>query len=372
MPGQEAGSYRREAVNAGCTMRALVFEGPGRLRLAQVPTPSPGPGEVLVRIHYAALCGTDLRIVAGTKTRDVRRGHPIGHEAAGTVAALGAGVTGYTVGERVGVCVVVSCGRCPYCQADRENLCETRITLGYQTDGAFADYMLIPERAVRRGNLFKLPPTVPLEIAPLIEPMACCLNGQHEMGLHEREARPLEPEGGSLVIFGAGPIGLLHLILARAGKGSAVRHVTVVEPRTERRACARRFGADAVCAPEAFDAVDAFDAAILAVGVPELVPAALRAVRKCGRVSLFAGFPVGNTARVDPNIVHYKQIRIFGASESRRRDYAEALDHVATGSVDPAPLITHRYRLEDYEAAFRTAAAGEALKVLFDMHSRAP
>ena len=348
-------------------MRALVFEGPNRFSLKRISRPIPAAGEVLVRVHTAAICGTDLRIVAGTKTRDVRQGYPIGHEAAGTVAAVGEGVTDYEVGQNVGICVVVSCGDCVYCRADRENLCETRITLGYQTDGAFADYMLIPARAVRRGNLFKLPSAVPLDVAPLVEPMACCLNGQHEMGLHCDEGPAGQHGSRSLVIFGAGPIGLFHLLLARGGSGLPIEHVTVVEPQAVRRERALQLGADEVCSPEAFDAQDRFDAAILAVGVPELVPQAVRAVRKCGRVSLFAGFPVGVSASIDPNAIHYKQIRLFGASESRRRDFAEALQLVADGKIDPAPMITHRFAPADHAEAFKTAANGEALKVVFNM-----
>jgi len=351
------------------TMRALIFEGPGRLRLAEVARPEPGPGEVLVRVHRAALCGSDLRIAAGTKTRDVRPGHPIGHEAAGTVAAVGRGVEGYAEGERVGVCVVVSCGQCAFCGADRENLCRSRITLGYHTDGALADFMRIPAHAVGRGNLFKLPDAVSLDVAPLVEPLACCLNGQHEMGLHAEEGRPRHEESQTIVIFGAGPIGLLHLLAARRGGGWPVGRITVVEPRAERCEFARRFGADEVCTPEAFDAHDAFDAGILAVGVPEVLPTVLRAVRPGGRVSLFAGFAAGGTAVFDPNLVHYKQIRLFGASESRRRDYAEALELVSAGLVDPAPLITHRFALDDYAEAFRVATSGEALKVVFDMNA---
>jgi len=343
-------------------MRALIFEGPNRLSLREVPRPEPAEGEVLIRVHCAAICGSDVRIVAGTKMRDVRPGHPIGHEAAGTVAAIGKGVTDYTPGERVAVCVVVSCGQCGYCQVERENLCETRITLGYHTDGAFADYMLIGAHAVKRGNLFKLPDSVALEYAPLIEPMACCLNGQHEMGLFTKQSTTDGPEPTSLVIFGAGPIGLLHLMLART---RSLNKITVVEPQPHRREYAKQLGADTVCSPAEFDATEQFDAAILAVGVPDLVPQAIRAVRKCGRISLFAGFAVGASAVLNPNAIHYKQIRLFGASESRRSDFAEAMSLMAEDKIDPAPLVTHRFSLADYEEAFRLAADGSALKVMF-------
>lgn len=338
-------------------MRALIFDGPGRLRLDRVPVPQPGPGEVLVRVRSATICGSDVRIVSGRKTRDVRPGHPIGHECAGTVAAVGDGISGYEPDERVAVCVVVSCGDCEFCRADKENLCNERITLGYHTDGAFAEYMLIPAHAMGRGNLFKLPEEIPIESGPLIEPMACCLNGQLEMGLDESVQ--------SLVIFGAGPIGLYHLLLAKAG--FAGRKVTVVEPMAHRRDHARGLGADCVCDPDECDAVEQFDGAIVAVGVPELVNTALRAVRRNGRLNLFAGFDAGTSAVIDPNAIHYKQITVTGASESRRRDYAEAMELIRSGKVDISPLVTHRFSLDEYEEAFRVASDGSALKVALAM-----
>jgi L-iditol 2-dehydrogenase len=312
---------------------------------------------VLVRVRHATICGSDVRIVSGRKTRDVRRGHPIGHECAGTVAAVGAGVAGYEPEDRVAVCVVVSCGVCDYCRADKENLCAERITLGYHTDGAFAEYMLIPAHAVSRGNLFKLPSEIAIELGPLIEPMACCLNGQHEMGMDDSVQ--------TLVIFGAGPIGLYHLLLAKAGPSG--RRVSIVEPMAHRREQARQLGADETCDPEHFESAEHFDAAIVAVGVPELVNTALCAVRRNGRLNLFAGFDAGASAVIDPNVIHYKQITVTGASESRRRDYAEAVELIRTGKVDVSPLVTHRFALEQYEEAFRVAADGSALKVALTM-----
>ncbi len=344
-------------------MRALIFEGPNRMVLREVPRPHPGPGEVLVRVRASAICGTDVRIFTGRKTREIRHGHPIGHECAGTVAAVGSGVSGYAPGQPVAVCVVVSCGQCEYCRADHENLCDTRYTLGYATDGSFAEYMLIPALAVSRGNLFHLPATIPMEIAPLLEPMACCLNGQHEMGLGQGRA-DTDGRAESLVIFGAGPIGLVHLMLARA-KG--VGPITVVEPVAHRRELAKRFGADEIFSPDQFDAAGRFDTAILAVGVPDLVNVALRTVKKTGRISFFAGFSAGAVVTIDPNTIHYGQITVTGASESRRRDFAEAVSLVEQGIIDPAPLLTHRFSLDQHEEAFRVAGDGSALKVLFEI-----
>jgi L-iditol 2-dehydrogenase len=334
-------------------MRALIFEGPNCLTLREWPVPKPEPGGLVIRVGAGTICGTDVRIVAGRKTRDVRRGHPLGHEAAGVVAAVGDGVTRYKPGDRVAIHPVVSCGRCRWCEAGHENLCVERITLGYQTDGCFADYMPIPKRAVDRGNVFPAPEGLSFAAASLLEPVGCCINGQHEMGLRGEH---------SVLIFGAGPIGLFHMLLARE-KGC--ERVVVVEPQADRRARAATLGASEVAAPDEFEAADAFDAVILAVGVPELVNRALVAANKCGRVNLFAGFAQPSTASIDPNLVHYKQLVVTGASESRRRDYAEAMDLVARGRLDLTPIVTHTFDLADYDQAFRTAGTAEALKVSF-------
>ncbi len=344
-------------------MRALILHGPGRLSLEEVPRPRAGAGEIVLRVHSATICGTDVRILDGTKTRDVRPGHPIGHECAGTIAEIGPEVRGFREGEAVSVCVVVSCGRCAACAMDRENLCVNRSTLGYHTDGCFAEYMRIPAAAVERGNLFRLPDAVPLEVAPLLEPTGCCINGWHELAVGQDEAGRRGRE--SLVIFGAGPIGLIHLMLARAGGVTPQRvgFVTVVEPLPHRREAARRFGADEAVDFEGFDVRDRFDSAILAVGRTELVEVAMRAVRDCGRISLFAGFDRGASVAIDPNAIHYRQLRLTGGSESRRRDYRQALDMAAAGRLNLAPLITHRYPIERYQEAFDAAANRRGLKV---------
>lgn len=341
------------------TMKALVFDGPGRLQLRDIARPIPAEGEVLVRVHHATICGTDIRIVEGRKTRDIRCGYPIGHECAGTVARTGPGVTDFRTGERVSVCVVVSCGECRECRADRENLCATRITLGYHTAGAFAEYMLIPAHAVRRGNLYKLPADVSLEVASLLEPLGCCINGRHEMTDGERGGR------GTLAILGAGPIGLLHLQLARSGNG--YERIVMTEPLSHRRDWALRFGADEAVHPDAFDAREEFDDVIIAFGDTDLLGTAMRAARKCGNVNLFAGFDRDARVPIYPNLVHYNQLRLTGGSESRRRDYSEALSLVRQGKVDLAPMVTHRFRLQDHREAFRAAADRLGLKVAFDI-----
>lgn len=348
-------------------MQALILYGPGQLRLETVPSPQPEPGGVIVRVHESTICGTDVRILDGTKTREVRPGHPIGHEFAGTIAAVGSGVTDYQVGDRVAVCVVVSCGECSMCRANKENLCPKRRTIGYHTDGAFAEYVPIPAQAVARGNLFRLDDDFGFETAPAIEPLGCCINGWHEMNVTPEEARSRPPE--RLVIFGAGPIGLMHLSIAKAGGVTPQRidSVTVVEPLEHRRGYAKQLGADETCHPDEFDAVEAYDSAILAIGDTSAVNQAIRSLRSCGKLSLFAGFDRGASVTIDPNVIHYRQLRVSGGSESRRRDYAQALELVRTGRLDLSRVISHRFSLADHEQAFDIATNRIGRKVGFEI-----
>lgn len=341
-------------------MRALLFRGPNHLELTDVPVPEVGPGELLVKVAACLICGTDLRIVRGKKTKGVRVPSILGHEFAGTVAAVGTGVTGFRSGDRVAVAPVIPCHTCFYCKHGRENVCANRTALGYEYDGAFAEYVRIPASAVRSGNVYPVPQDLSLEAAALAEPLSCCINGQHNsrVGL-----------GDVVVILGAGPIGLMHLQLA---KGAGASQVIVSEPNEGRRSVAAELGADRVVDPQAEDLTRVVkeataglgaDAVILAIGIPSLAEASLGLVRKGGTVNFFAGFSVGDTAALDVNLIHYNEIAITGTSAARRADYEQALRLIAGGVVQAEELITHRFSLDKALEAFKVAASGDGIKV---------
>lgn len=172
--------------------------------------------------------------------------------------------------------------------------------------------------------------------------------------------------GASLLILAAGPIGLMHLMLARASEEPWER-ITVVEPLEHRQQYAMQFGADEVYRPDEFNAVEEFDAVIIAYGELSLIGTAMRAARKCGHLSLFAGFDKGASVAFDPNLVHYNQLRLTGGSESRRRDYSEALSHARSGGMALDRFVTHHFPLDAYEEAFRVAREREGLKVAFQV-----
>ncbi len=341
-------------------MKAAVLRGPNDLALTTIATPQAGPGDLVLRVRAATVCGTDLRILTGKKTKGVRFPSVIGHEFAGVVVEAGAGVTQWKVGDRVCVDPVVPCRKCAYCKAGRENVCQNRQAIGYEFDGAFAEFVRVPAIALEAGNVFRVPDGMDFEAAALAEPLACCINGQNNAGIEL---------GDTVLVLGAGPIGLMHAALA---KSSGARQVIVSEPSAARRQAALERGVDAVCDPSTESLGDAVrartdglgaDVAILAIGVPALVNEAFAAVRKGGRVNLFAGFSVGATASIDVNLIHYNEIVVTGASALTRRGYEVALNLLASGRIEAKSLVTHRFGIDEALGAFAEAGSGRALKV---------
>lgn len=341
-------------------MKAAILKAPKDLQLADMATPEAGPGELVLRVRAATVCGTDLRILTGRKTKGVRFPSVIGHEFAGDVVQAGEGVTAFKVGDRVCMDPVIPCRACAYCRNGLENVCQHRQAMGYEFDGAFAEYIRIPAIALQAGNVFRVPDGMDFEAAALAEPLACCINGQRNAGVRL---------GDSVVILGAGPIGLMHAALARA---AGARQVIVSEPNPLRRQAAAERGVDHVCDPSG-ESLEAFvkartdglgaDVAILAIGVPALANEALAVVRKGGRVNLFAGFSAGELASMDVNLIHYNEILVSGASALSRSGYEQALAMLASGQIDARTLITHRYGVHDSLEAFDEAGSGRALKV---------
>lgn len=336
-------------------MRAQVFYGPGDLRFEEMPVPEPGPGEVLLRIDAALTCGTDVKAL--------QRGHPVmlpklptvfGHELAGTIAALGAGVEGIRVGERAVAANSAPCGACPHCRRGRENLCDDLLFL----NGAYAEYIVLPPRVVAR-NLVTVPVQASAERVAFAEPAACCL---HAIDLAEVEA------GMPLAVLGHGPLGLLLGILARA-RGARVFLVGKAGPRL---AIAARLGF-AACLdatrsgnPVALvrDAAgEPVRCAIDATGRPEAWEQAVAVTGKGGTVIFFGGCAPGTAIRLDTRRLHYEELRLLGAFHHAPALIRRAVAMLADGTLDPGPLITHAMALREVPDALALMSRGEALKV---------
>jgi L-iditol 2-dehydrogenase len=297
-------------------VRALLYYGPGDLRVEEVPRPEPGPGDVLVQVEVALTDGTDAKAF--------RRGHPLlladvpspfGHEFCGIDVATG---------RRVVAANSAPCGECLPCRRGDETLCEN---LAPFLNGAYAEYLLIPARIAAR-NLLPAPPRVAPEVAALVEPLACCLRGV--------ERADIQP-GQTVAVLGPGPIGLMICAAAK----DAGAHVVCVGGRPQRRELARDFGA------EPGDGKDA-DVVVEAVGTADAWRDALELVRPGGTVIFFGGREVA----VDTFQFHYQELTVRGAFHHTPRHVRAALAFLASGANPWERLVTHRVGLEGVAGLF--------------------
>lgn len=340
-------------------MKAAVFHGPGEMEVTEVDRPEVGPEEILIKVGANTVCGTDVRIVTGQKTSGVRRPSIIGHEFAGKIAQVGERVRGYEQGMPVAVAPTIPCHRCYYCQHGMENVCDDKRRLGYELDGGLCEYVLVPADGVSSGNVFVVGEDTPVEHLALAEPLACCVNGQRQtpVGLND-----------TVLIMGAGPIGLFHLQLALL---SGAETVIVSQPSAPRREFAAGLGAHLTVNPgeENLSSVVAeatgglgVDVAIVCIGKPGLVNDALGLVRRGGSVNIFAGLSGEGWAELEANRIHYDQLRVTGVSDCSRSDYEAALRLIRSGRVDVSKMVTHRFPLAEVNAALDSTANGEGIK----------
>ncbi|MCM3727241.1 zinc-dependent dehydrogenase [Neobacillus cucumis] len=342
-------------------MRAAVFHGPNELKLEEVKKPEINEHEVLVRVNASAVCGTDVRIFEGKKTKGVRTPSVIGHELVGTIEEVGGQVKGFFAGDRVGVMPVIPCRKCYYCLNGRENVCANRTAIGYEYDGGFAEYVRIPSAALEAGNLVKIPDHLTFEQAVITEPLACCINGQRKANVKM---------GDVVVVIGGGPIGLMHVQLAKIAGASTV---ILSEPIGHRREKALLAGADFAVNPNIESLEDIVlseteglgaDIVIMAIGVPFLVNSSANLLKKGGILNLFAGFTKNVMSEIDPNVIHYNEITINGTSALTRADYHKSLSLIASGQINTEVITTTGYTLDDIERAIMDVKNGNGMKTV--------
>jgi L-iditol 2-dehydrogenase len=300
-------------------MRALRFYGPGDLRLEEVPKPGPAEGDVLVEIELALTDGTDQKTF--------RRGHPrllealpspFGHEFCGIDVATG---------RRVVAANSAPCGHCPACLAGNETLCRNLEFL----NGAYAEFLLVPER-VARVNMYEVPPGLPSEVAALLEPLACCLHG-----VERAEVRP----GAVVAVLGVGPIGLMLCACVADAGGWPV----TVGGRPERHRLAPAFGA------RPGDPRDA-EVVIEAAGTEQAWRDALELVQPGGTVLFFGGLEPGTQIAVDTHRLHYEELTLRGAFHHSPRHVRAALAFLASGAYPWERLVTHEVGLDEVPTLF--------------------
>jgi len=344
-------------------MKAAVYHGIRDVRVEEVETPRAAAGEVVVRVLRCAVCGTDKRVYLHGQ-KNVVPPAIVGHEIVGVVHELSEGVSGPSVGTRVVVATVVGCGECVCCRREQYNLCENFKALGYDYAGGFAEFMKVPARAVAQGNVIPIPEDLTPDAAALIEPLSCCLNGQEY----------LDPQPGDrALVFGAGPIGLMHAGILTA-KGC--QPVMVADISAERLEYVNDLGVGTPVHTTSDDTVaevleaaggEKFDVVVTACSVKAVQDYALRLVRKKARISFFAGIPKDDPVLpIDTNNIHYNEISVFGCFASNLAHYRRALEMVVRGDVPAEKFVTHRFRLDDIDKAYETIEAGRGIKIVID------
>jgi len=303
----------------------------------EAPDPRCGPGEVVCRVLACATCGSDVHSFY------VRRKLPavLGHEPAGEVVEVGAGVTGVRPGDRVAIHHHAPCGECRRCRRGHETLCE-RFRATRLDPGGFAEYVRVQAELV--DELLPLDGMDPV-LATFTEPLGCVLRAQRRAGL---------APGDAVLVVGAGASGLLHIAAAHA---TGVEAVWVREPRPDRLALAERWGATA-------HGNEPVDVAIVCTPRPDAIEAAAGALAAGGALCLYAPPPPGSPLGVDGNAVFERELQVTASWSAGPGDMRRALRLLAAGAVRPLELVTHRFGLEGTGAALAAQRSGEALKAV--------
>jgi len=344
--------------NVPTTMRAAVYRGIDDIRVETIAVPEIGDGEVLVKIHTCGICGTDLKKIH-SGSHDAPR--VFGHEMAGTIVQVGAGVEGFALGDRVMAYHHIPCGDCYYCRKKTFAQCEiykkVGCTAGFApSGGGFAEYIRVMDWIVRRG-LVKIPDDVPFEQAAFLEPVNTCYKAVQLLDLKADE---------TVLVIGQGPIGILLAALARRTGAS----VLTSDLYAERHAVAAKFGldrpidarSDVVAASKAATEGRGVDVALLAVGSDALIKVAMEAIRPGGRVVLFASTQHGE-APFDPAAVCMDEKTLMGSYSASVAIQDEVTRMVFDGyrnGFDLTNLISHRFSLEDAIAAIDLASHPQA------------
>ena len=339
-------------------MRAAVLYGKEDVRVEEVSLGALQPGQVRVGIEASLTCGTDLKVFKrGYHQKMIVPPAVFGHEFAGTILETAPDVRDWQPGDRVVAANSAPCGDCFHCGQGQENLCDNLLFL----NGAYAESIVVPARLVQK-NLLRLRPGTPIRDAALTEPLACVVQGIEDIGLRA---------GQRVLVLGAGPIGLMFLVLARFHSCS----VTVSGRGRGRLDTARALGADAVL--DASERPDfgktaggngEFDVVIEAVGKPETWEAAVRLVRKGGTVNFFGGCPAGTTATFDTGLIHYSNLRLLASFHHTPRTIRQALDFIENGVVRASDFIDGECSLSGLPALFDSMTKGNrAVKTLIQV-----
>jgi L-iditol 2-dehydrogenase len=340
-------------------LRAAIITGKGSVEVRDVSIPEIGPMELLIKMRACGICGTDLEKMHGDHITP-----PIlGHEVAGVVEATGAGISDFSVGDRVAVHHHISCGHCYFCKNGFETLCEDYPKSNLDPCG-FAELFRVPEPLVRGGTVYRLPDSVSFEEGSQAEPFACCIRALNKIGMKS---------GSTVAIYGMGPVGLSHLQLLKCFGATRVYAMEVIKKRRE---WALRLGADLGFDPNTDDAAKTIslltgglgvDLAIVATANLNALKSAFDTVRKGGRVLLFGAPTRGSLLTLDVSMMFLREVRFQSSYSTSETEMQTALELITSKRIKPSETITHRLPLSrTVEALGLADRATEAIKVIVE------
>jgi L-iditol 2-dehydrogenase len=338
-------------------MKAAMLYGVRDVRIEEIPVKKIETDQALIKIKACGICPTDVRSYTGLrKITDFPR--TLGHEWVGEIVELGSDFSGFKVGDRVAPEWRAVCGYCYYCRRGIFNYCQN--LQRNKVSGGFYGYGRAASRYMRL-----IPDSMSYEEAAFAEPVACCLNGNQESRI---------VAGDDVVIIGAGPIGLIHVQLAKH-QGARVIVSELIQERLEK---AKELGADDTICPLNEDPLERVkeltegrgaNAVLAAIGTPEVAKTAIEMAGICGTVNFFAGtYPPGEI-QLDPNLVHYKQLVLTGSHDFTPHHFTTALKLMEHCIVKVQPIISHVMPLEEIASAFDIVAERKGLKVVIKMES---
>ncbi len=341
-------------------MLAAVFYGCGDIRVEKRPKPIEKDNNIIAKVIYCAICGTDLKIATVGNPRCTPP-RIIGHEFTGIITHVGKEVNGFNIGERITMATTIACHDCELCISGLSNMCSNAKPISYDFDGGFAEWIAIPPEAIKGRNIIKVPKSVSDEYASLAEPVSCAINGQYLAGIKEND---------TVLIIGGGPLGAIHSEVAKAYGASKV---IISEPSEQRLNMLRKLekvlfidGAHNVgdIVKEQTNGIGA-DVVIVCAPVREAMEQSMNYARKGGSVSFFASLPNGSSEiTFDSRTIHYSELRIVGASDSRPEHVQKAIDLMSEKKINLEHIITHKILLSDFHKGLELMKNRQCLKVL--------
>jgi L-iditol 2-dehydrogenase len=340
-------------------MKAVVYHGQLDVRVEDVAAPVCGEGGLLVKVDACAVCGSDMKAYLSGNPR-MKPPIVVGHEFAGVVAEAKA--PGFAPGERVVMATSISCGTCLYCRRGWNNICANIQPMGFGYHGGMAEYVAIPELALRNGHVIKVPAHVDPVHACLAEPVSCAVNSCENSRVSK---------GDTVLVMGAGPMGILNALVARQ-YGAA--QVILSEVNPARLAQGGAFGFDHLVNPAEEDLgaivkgmTGGYGADVAIVAAPAAAPQeqALELVRRRGTVCLFASLPHDKRMiTVDSRLLHYGELRVVGTSDSTPAHVRKAVEILGDPTFPAGKIVTHQLPLDGFKDAIELMKSGEALRIV--------